>query len=156
MTRQSKMQRWVRDSNYIGDDYSEYYVLLTKTPQSDIMTESNFHSALKRLGGESPSVNVVRFNHWLTGWVDVILIHELDVDMVTIGHEIINDLSNYPILDEDDYDSRVNEKIEEYIVEIQELVENGADAHQMWGIDPSVDLTDDEQLRDALYQMVIE
>ena len=93
------MQKWSRSENYIGETYYDYYVLLFRTRDSGLVEESNFWSALKALNGESDTVKVVRFSHWLWGWVEMILIHESDKVSVDKGNEIEKALENYPILD---------------------------------------------------------
>lgn len=73
------------------------------TRDSGCLDESNFHSALKRLGGESDKVEVHRFNHWGPGWFEIILVHP---SLTYLVKEMEQDLEGYPILDEWDYSER--------------------------------------------------
>jgi len=95
---------WHREDNYMGKDYSDYFVLMGHTRDSDALTESNFHTALDMMGGESNTVIVARMNHWLVGWVEGIFIHKSDQEAIDKGEDILAQLEEYPVLDEDDYD----------------------------------------------------
>ena len=99
------MDKWKSASNYMGEDYSQYYVLLTKSRDSDVLTKSNFDTALEQLGGENKDsgVEVIRSGHWAVGWIEMILIHETATDKIKVGEQIEASLKDYPILDEDKY-----------------------------------------------------
>lgn len=96
----AQMQKWTRPDSYAGPEYPEYYVLLTQHRDSDTLTRSNFQVALKRLGGESETVLVIRDHHWAVGWIEFLYIHELDAKAVALGHEMTEDIAQYPSLDE--------------------------------------------------------
>lgn len=98
------MQLWHRAKNYIGEDYSDYYLFFVRCRDSNACDESNFIAALNRLGGESETVKVVRFSSWLCGWIEMLLIHKDDLKSVKLAELIERDLDDYPILDEDEYD----------------------------------------------------
>ena len=108
------MQKWNRSKNYIGESYNDYYVLLSHHRDSGLVEKSNFNSALKMLNGESDTIKVVRFSHWLCGWIEMILIHESDIVSVDKGNEIEKALESYPILNEDDFYERKSEKRDEW------------------------------------------
>ena len=101
----STMPRWKAEC-YIGERYDDYFVLLSRSRDSDALEESNFHTALRMLDGESETVKVARSSHWLVGWVEQILIHVSDVEKVELGNQIVAQLEEYPVLDEDDYSER--------------------------------------------------
>jgi len=119
------MKKWSRSENYIGESYFDYYVLLFRTRDSGLVEKSNFQSALKALNGESDTVKVVRFSHWLCGWVEMILIHESDVKSVDKGNEIEKALDNYPILDEDAFGELLSEKEKEMYDQIKYDADHG-------------------------------
>lgn len=98
------MDMWERAQNYMGEDYSEYFVFLGQHRDSEPMEISNFHVALERLGGESDTVIVAGSGHWLVGWTEQILIHQSDEDMIYKANDMVHELEEYPVLDEDDYD----------------------------------------------------
>lgn len=98
------MDMWERAQNYMGENYYEYFGFMSKTRDSDPIDESNFRVALERLGGLSETVIVIRSNHWLVGWIEGILIHQSDYDMVYKANDIRHELEEYPVLDDDDYE----------------------------------------------------
>jgi hypothetical protein len=108
------MQKWSRSENYFGETYYDYYILLFRHRDSGLVEESNFQSALKMFNGESDTVKVIRFSHWLCGWIEMILIHESDKESIDKGNEIEKALESYPILDEDDFYERESEKRDEW------------------------------------------
>ena len=134
------MEKWSRSKNYIGETYYEYYVLLFRTRDSGLVEESNFWSALKMLNGESDTVKVIRFSHWLCGWIEVILIHESDKVSVDKGNEIEKSLENYPILNEDAFGEMVTEKEKEILEEIRKDIAN--ECGDWWNL--SNNATDEE------------
>jgi len=79
---------------------------VSRTRDSDLLTESNFDAALKALGGESKSVQVHRFGHWGPGWFEIILISPRATKKLAIAEELICSLSDYPVLDEEDNSRR--------------------------------------------------
>lgn len=78
---------------------------LSRNRDSGELDQSNFDAALKSLGGESDTVEVHRFGHWGPGWFEIILIKPGSTQ-VEIGESIEASLSDYPILDEEDFSSR--------------------------------------------------
>ena len=97
------------DHNIPLEDREEWLVVgVVRTRDSGPLDESNFHSALEILGGESETVEVHRFGHWGPGWFEIIIVdptpeHEKAVE------EIKSSLENYPILDESDLSERESE-----------------------------------------------
>lgn len=88
------------DLNAKGD----WLVLPTgRNRDSEAIDESNFHAALERLGGESDTVEVHRFGHWACGWYELIFTHPMRLTEV---ESLVDDLENYPLLDEDDLSER--------------------------------------------------
>jgi hypothetical protein len=84
----------------------EFLVLLGRNRDSDILTESNFAQALQALGGESNSVQVHRFGHWACGWYELILIDPSDAAALAIAEDIEASLSDYPVLNDEDFSNR--------------------------------------------------
>lgn len=113
------MEQWQQPDYYIGEQYYDYYVVLSRNRDSGLIENSNFDVALSQLGGESPTVKVVRVGHWAYGWVDILLVHKDDDEMVALAREITDSLANYPVLDDDDYDRREAEEIEELRIEME-------------------------------------
>lgn len=94
------LTRWTLPDSYYGAEWSEYFVFLSQSRDSDVLTRSNFECGLNALGGESETVQVVREKHWAVGWVEWIAIHESDTESLQKADEMLCALSDYPVLDE--------------------------------------------------------
>lgn len=81
----------------------------SRSRDSGVLQESNFHSAVEMLGGESETVQVHLFNHWACGWFEIILVDPRDEEKLKIANEIEESLEDYAILDESDYSEREHE-----------------------------------------------
>ena len=108
------MEKWTSASNYMGEEYPEYYVLLGQHRDSHLVDQSNFSCALDRLGGESETVIVVRSGHWAVGWVESLLIHESDSEAIAEGEKIQAEIADYPVLDDSDYSDREYRRVMDY------------------------------------------
>ena len=90
-------------SNYIGEIPSDsLLVVLTRSRDSDILTESNWEVALERLGGESDTVEIHRFGHWACGWWEALCV-QAGSQQQEEADEIESDLEAYPVLSEDHF-----------------------------------------------------
>jgi hypothetical protein len=107
------MKLWTRPDSYFGAEWPEYYVAYGHHRDSDVLSESNFYSLLRRLGGESETVLVIRESHWAVGWVEWIGIHQSDEAAVRIATECLEKLGDYPILDEADFSEREDEQCDQ-------------------------------------------
>jgi hypothetical protein len=105
------LEKWTRPDSYAGATWYDYFTFLGRHRDSDLLTESNFDAALKALGGESETVVVNRCSHWAVGWVESIMIHESDSKALAIADELAAALSDYPVLDEDDFSNREFEAV---------------------------------------------
>jgi hypothetical protein len=124
------LKKWRFEEAYIGTNWTEYYILLSKTDaDSNVLNASNFAMALKELGGESETVVSACFKHFACGHFDLLLIHESDDKALQIADDIHEKLSDYPVLDDDDYSERE-------LMNYEENVESWAydDACYMLGI----------------------
>lgn len=106
------LNTWTKASNYVGQDFSEYYIGPSRSRDSELIAESNFECALELLGGESDSVLVSRCSHWACGWVEQILVLKSCQKSVKILSGIADSLESYPILNDDDFYERENEQLE--------------------------------------------
>ena len=86
------------------DGKENWYFVISRNRDSDLLGQSNFECALQELGGESETVEVVRFGHWGYGWIEYLLTDERHGEKV---QEIEKRLANYPLLNEEDYTERV-------------------------------------------------
>lgn len=101
----STFAKYKQDSECFSslEDRDDWLMTFTRNRDSDLLAESNWDAALKILGGESDTVEIVRFDHWTCGWVDYVLVHpsrSAEVDAINAR------LSDYPALDEDDFSTR--------------------------------------------------
>lgn len=113
------MKFWTHPNNYCGALWPATYVFLSRHRDSDVLTNSNFECALKKLESlpafeseedEKTSRIVVRENHWAVGWVEWIAIHQEDLEAVKAAEEMESALDDYPILDEMDFSEREMEE----------------------------------------------
>lgn len=94
------IKRWTLPDSYCGAHWDEWFIFIGQNRDSSALDRSNFECALKALGGESDTIQVVRERHWAVGWVEWIAIHELDEKALIEADEMLCALSDYPILDE--------------------------------------------------------
>ena len=117
------IERWTRPSDFGQHVDSWFYtskafVFLGRHRDSDLLTESNFECALAALGGESNTVQVIREGHWAVGWVEWIAIHESDSKALEIADDIQAALSDYPVVNEDDWSEREWNAAQDYWSEL--------------------------------------
>ena len=100
-------------SNYMGEvPEDKWLCVMTRNRDSDCLTESNWRTALKMLGGESDSVRIDRFGHWACGWWESMSV--LDGSNANkMGIEIREKIDSYPVLDEEDYSTLEDEQARE-------------------------------------------
>lgn len=97
------------DSKGLGaHDQGDWIVLpVILTRDADTLEQSNFHTALKIMGGKSDTVNVHGFNHWGCGYFDIIVVHP---SREAEAQSIYDSLESYPVLSDDDYSERDHEE----------------------------------------------
>jgi hypothetical protein len=97
-------------SNYMGKVIPDnFLILMSRSRDSDILSESNWDCALKTLGGESESVRIDRFGHWACGWYELLSVDENSPQIHT-AVELEAAIENYPVLDESDFSERESEE----------------------------------------------
>lgn len=98
-------------SNYIGPDWSSWLCGPSYNRDSHVFDQSNFDTALERLGGEQAGIVEVRdVNHWACGWFKQIMVKADNEKAVDELISIYNDLDAYPLLDEDDASEREHDQ----------------------------------------------
>jgi hypothetical protein len=159
-----KAYKWQYESNYIGEDYSNYYIIYTHNRDSNIMEESNYQSILNFLESKNCQFEQIRFTNWLVGWHEYIMIEESNIDSLLIAVDILKQLENYPIFDEDNYYQKIEDRAEElfedlYLVEdtlIHEIeIYKGRVTYQ-GRIKESGTLKNDEEIEESLYDYLQE
>jgi len=116
------LQLWTLPPYYMGAEWPDYYVFLSRTRDSDCLTQSNFDVALRDLGGETGAregpdgdyypVTVVREGHWGVGWIEWIAIHKTNTAALEVADELAASLAYYPVLDDEDLSNREYEEAE--------------------------------------------
>jgi hypothetical protein len=94
------LKLWTMPDSYCGAVWPGYYVFLAQHRDSDSVTRSNFICALRAIGGESDTVEIVREGHWAVGWLEWIAIHQDDSKALETADEIMGALSDYPVVDD--------------------------------------------------------
>jgi hypothetical protein len=108
------LEPWERPDSYMGETYEDYFVVYSKSRDSDLLTQSNFDAILKE-HGDKEGVEVNRASHWAVGWVEFIMVRkDAPRDVIEALDNDICYLEDYPVLDENDFSSR----------EFEETIEN--------------------------------
>jgi len=103
----------------MGAEWPKYYRFLGRNRDSGTLTESNYWSGLKAIGGER-TVNTkedgtgedletvlrIQENHWAVGWVEWIAIHESNSEALRLADEVMERLEDYLVVDEFDLGDR--------------------------------------------------
>lgn len=127
--RDLDLTEWKYPESYMGIDYEGYFVLIGTNRDDDIIGTSNYE-AVKKIFEEDhkvpviegyemdkknhPEVIEVHFNHFLCGHVSQIMIyHKCKEEVVNVVSDIVTSLSDYPVLDDNDYEERKDEVIRE-------------------------------------------
>ena len=126
---------WDSPANYVGETPdADILTVVTRTRDSDLLTESNWKVAIEKLGGESEDVSIWRFGHWACGWWEALCVRE-GGPKEEVAREIHQSIKDYPILDEDHFSEMEQEQAdqvwkEDYSPEerISYLREHGTDS----------------------------
>jgi hypothetical protein len=106
------INRWTLPSHYCGAHWDGFYHFLGQNRDSGCLTRSNFDAGLKAVkavaskdsipGDEDDmaTIQVVRENHFLCGWVEWIAIHESDCAALELADSILEKIEDYPVIDE--------------------------------------------------------
>lgn len=105
-------------SNYLGEiPEPNLLVVMTRSRDSDVLTESNWSCAIKDLGGEGDGVEIHRFGHWGCGWWEALCVHK-GTEKETIAADIHEALEHYPVLNEDHHSDLEEETANRYWEEL--------------------------------------
>jgi hypothetical protein len=106
---------WQRPDSYAGPAWTGYYVVFGRNRDSDSITRSNWHVFTKDLEDKAAELGdamldpdgdsflqVVRDSHWAVGWIEFIYLHQdAPPAILALADERLEDLTDYPVLDED-------------------------------------------------------
>jgi hypothetical protein len=99
------LKAWTLPRDYFGEHWDGWYVVIGHHRDSDLLVESNWDYCINALP-ESDTVNIVRENHWLVGWVEWLGIEKSDEASLMKADDIIERLNDYPVLAEEDFSNR--------------------------------------------------
>jgi hypothetical protein len=108
---------WDSRENYMGQTkFPGLYVVMVKTRDSDILTESNWKTALERLkpfenDGEEGGFQTVRFGHWACGWIEYLCVSDDSPGAIAEGNAIAEAIESYPVLDEEEFSQMEDEEV---------------------------------------------
>lgn len=120
------MKKWKYAENYGGIDYSDYYIVIGRNRDSCLLENHNYEEVWKRLNDFENELEEednteygwligANFGHWAVGWIELIMVHEdAPQELIDTATDILNDMSNYPLLNEDEYYRKVYEAVDEY------------------------------------------
>jgi hypothetical protein len=98
------LKRWENAPNYMGEDFSDYYIVTSFSRDSDVVSVANFIAIadyLMDIEDESErGWKIARFGHWSCGYLYCIFVHK-DSPLVAECEEIARSLREYPIFNED-------------------------------------------------------
>jgi hypothetical protein len=109
---------WTLPDYYAGETFEDYYVVMSRHRDSDLLTESNWDVAEARLDaailalpgqddGIEPWFTVARASHWAVGWCETMLVHkDAPEALLRAADRIAGSIADYPVLDESDFCQR--------------------------------------------------
>lgn len=108
-----RIKRWAYPESYIGKDFSDYYMGLSQSRDSNALERANFKALLELLGGEhEPHVIISHANHWAVGWVEQILVHKNAKKKLDVLERAAADIEVHPVLDETSLNEEEDEDLE--------------------------------------------
>lgn len=97
------MERWQRSDDYIGEDYSKYFVLMTWRPNTwDRLGQSNYEFIKAELDAINANWLDANFGSWAFSFSSI-LIHKDDARAVELGNSLWEQMEAYPVLDDKRY-----------------------------------------------------
>ena len=113
------MELWERADNYMGPDFSDYFLLYSTCRDSEVMNRANYEAIKSEFKARDfklkKGVIIEGASHWAVGWVEYILIHKDNKRLVELGHKIREALDDYPVYDECLYsDMEHQERVETF------------------------------------------
>jgi len=122
MSESKILKRWSSAENYMGEDFSEYFIVTSFTRDSNVYEVANFIGIASHLTDIEPESDsgwkIARFGHWACGYLYCIFVHK-DSPLLSLCEEIALSLREYPIFD-DDVLSECESLIEEELSEIED------------------------------------
>ena len=103
---------WVWPNDYIGTDWTGYYIAPCSIHHnSSLLDQVNFR--YQRAALDKTDAVLVLDSHWGCGWIEWVAIPATDQAAITIAEGLVEQLRQYPLLDEDGYYSLLDESARE-------------------------------------------
>ena len=122
---------------YYGER-EDWLQVIGQSRDSKCLEESNFRLTLKALKKISEDdVEIERSGHWAVGWIEVIIINPANEAMVKEAQSILDALTDYPVVDDDDFSELEYETAAKYWDQcsvrerLQYVKKFGGDPHQI-------------------------
>jgi hypothetical protein len=97
------LKRWSASANYLGEDFSDYFIVTSFTRDSNVIEVANFIAIASYMMDIEPESErgwkIARFGHWACGYFYSILVHE-NSPLVKECEEIAKALRDYAVYDE--------------------------------------------------------
>jgi hypothetical protein len=98
------LKRWQNAENYMGEDFSDYFIVTSFSRDSDVVSVANFIGIADHLMDIEPESErgwkIVRFGHWACGYLYCVLVHE-NSPLVKECEAMVKAVREYGIYDED-------------------------------------------------------
>jgi len=124
---------WKLPKYCVGETFENYYVVMGRHRDSDLLDESNWERAETMLtdvllahatngqaaGEDGPEMlKIARASHWAVGWCETMLVHkDAPEALLREADKIVCALANYPVLDESDFCQREEEAAQSWWAE---------------------------------------
>ena len=119
MSESKILKRWTNAENYMGEYFSDYFIVTSFNRDSNVYEIANFIGIASHLMDIEPESEqgwkIARFGHWACGYFYSILVHE-NSPLVEECEEIARSLREYPVLDDgilDECESLIEEELSE-------------------------------------------
>jgi len=120
----TRLKRWERQKDYVGEDMSDYYVGITYIPnKGNLIEESNFFAFGDEIYYQCVELKIdfyeyTRkdvFNHWLVGRYETFFIRaDAPKELLEFADDLLQQVDDHIILNEDAYYEALGEAVEEY------------------------------------------
>jgi hypothetical protein len=133
------LKKWIKESDYGGEDLSNWYILIARTRDSDNLENSNFESIMdyltkdnweiiESMGEDINNILLASFGHWACGWIESLMIHEGNDAALIMGDWIKEQLDGSPVFNDDDYQER---EFKDYMINCNEAVKGWLDSKEI-------------------------
>lgn len=99
---------------YYGGDHPHWLIVGQQNRDSDLVVRSNWKATQERMKDEDIEWEESRSGHWLVGWVEYLIVPPSEREFV---EEIEDELSGYPILDEQLHSEMEQELLEKVMTD---------------------------------------